>query len=338
VRVKTFLVSIFLFSSAALAGEVEDQVSQARQLIFDAEFDRAAAMLDQADVGAPNSALPVTRTALANIPYYRGVLDHYLGEGIVTGIASDTTMDFFREAIVFNPRFDWDRSLVSDPSGTIQDLFVQLKSEIDSRVQYASRVPVDSGIRVFLDGIVLGSDDFVVQGRHLVQVMCEDQSIVGEWVEFGDSPDFGCMCGESSCFGNGGVAMSPEDRPGTVLGTNSDSGSQGMSSLSETGGLALSASTITLGTGGAVLLAGIVTNFVVAAPVQEQVVHAEENPGSITSAQWLALEDRWNSVRFTTLGLLGAGAVVTGVGGYLYYTEGQSVSLTPNSIFLTGSF
>tara|TARA_B110000037_G_scaffold222495_1_gene297610 strand:+ start:685 stop:1680 length:996 start_codon:yes stop_codon:yes gene_type:complete len=331
VRVKTFLVSISLFSSVSFAGEVEDQVSQARQLIFDAEFDRAAAMLDQADVGAPNSELPVTRTALANIPYYRGVLDHYLGEGIVTGIASDTTMDFFREAIVFNPRFDWDRSLVSDPSGTIQDLFVQLKSEIDSRVQYASRIPEDSGVRVFLDGIVLGSDDFVVQGRHLVQVMCEDQSIVGEWVEFGDSPDFGCMCGESSCFGNGGVAMSPEDRPASVLSSTSSSDGSGGSS-------ALSTSTITLGAGGAVLLSGIIYNFVVAAPVQEEVQHSYDNPNSITPAQFDDLSARWDSARFTTLGLLGAGAVVTGVGGYLYYTEGQSVSLTPNSIFVTGSF
>jgi len=329
VRIKTFLVSISLFSSTAYAGEVEDQVDQARQLIFDAEFDRAAAMLDQADVGAPNSALPVTRTALANIPYYRGVLDHYLGEGIVTGIASDTTMDLFREAIVFNPRFDWDRSLVSDPTGTIEDLFVQLKSEIDSRMQYASRIPEDSSVRVFLDGVVLGANDFVVQGRHLVQVMCEDQTIVGEWVEFGESPDFGCMCGESACFGTGGAAMAEEDRPSTVIG----SGGGGEASLSS-----ISTSTITLGAGGAVLLGGIISNFVLAAPLQEQVAYVEANPGEITLEQWETLESDWNTARFTTLGLLGAGAVVTGVGGYLYYTEGQSVSLTPNSLFVSGSF
>lgn len=328
-RIKTFLVSISLFSSTAYAGEVEDQVDQARQLIFDAEFDRAAAMLDQADVGAPNSALPVTRTALANIPYYRGVLDHYLGEGIVTGIASDTTMDLFREAIVFNPRFDWDRSLVSDPTGTIEDLFVQLKSEIDSRMQYASRIPEDSSVRVFLDGVVLGANDFVVQGRHLVQVMCEDQTIVGEWVEFGESPDFGCMCGESACFGTGGAAMAEEDRPSTVIG----SGGGGEASLSS-----ISTSTITLGAGGAVLLGGIISYAVLAAPLQEQVAYVEANPGEITLEQWETLESDWNTARFTTLGLLGAGAVVTGVGGYLYYTEGQSVSLTPNSLFVSGSF
>ena len=331
-RIKTVLISMTLLSSTAFAGEVEDQVAQARQLIFDAEFDRAAAMLDQADVGAPNSALPVTRTALANIPYYRGVLDHYLGEGIVSGVASDTTMDFFREAIVFNPRFDWDRSLVSDPSGTIEDLFVQLKSEIDSRVQYASRVPADAGVRVFLDGLALGPDDFVVQGRHLVQVMCEDQTIVGEWVEFGDSPDFGCLCGESACFGTGGTAMSPEDRPSTPVSQGASSGDSGG------GGMALSASTMTLGAGGAILVGGILSNFILAAPLQEEVAYVEANPGSITMQQWETLRGDWDTARFTTLGLLGAGAVVTGVGGYLYYTEGQSVSLTPDGIFVAGSF
>jgi hypothetical protein len=180
-------------------------------------------------------------------------------------------------------------------------------------------------VRVFLDGIVLSADDFVVQGRHLVQVMCEDQTIVGDWVEFGESPDFGCMCGESVCFGNGG----DEAVSSGGVGNENDSGG---------GGIALSASTITLGSGGAVLVGGILYNFLVAAPLQDEVTFVEDNPASVTLAQWDALNADWNSARFTTLGLLGVGAAVTGIGGYLYYTEGQSVSLTPNSILVTGSF
>jgi hypothetical protein len=62
-------------------------------------------------------------------------------------------------------------------------------------------VPEDAQVRVFIDGVPQRFNNYVIEGRHLVQSMCPDQSIIGAWMEFGDIPDFGCICGEEFCFG-----------------------------------------------------------------------------------------------------------------------------------------
>ena len=109
---------------------VETLVQQARAAIEDADFDSAQRLLDEAESLAPESTIPVTKEGLRNIAFYRGVLDHYLGEGVATGQATDTTMDFFRQALVHDLNFEWDRNLVADPEGGVEFLFAQLRDEV----------------------------------------------------------------------------------------------------------------------------------------------------------------------------------------------------------------
>ena len=156
---------------------VETLVQQARAAIEDADFDTARRLLDEAESLAPESTIPVTKEGLRNIAFYRGVLDHYLGEGVATGQATDTTMDFFRQALVHDLNFEWDRDLVADPEGGVEFLFAQLRDEVSSRDQSETRIPAESAVRVLVDGNMVAADDFVIHGRHLVQVMCPDTRV-----------------------------------------------------------------------------------------------------------------------------------------------------------------
>ena len=287
---------------------VETLVQQARAAIEDADFENARMLLDEAESLAPESAIPVTKEGLRNIAFYRGVLDHYLGEGVATGQATDTTMDFFRQALVHDLNFEWDRNLVADPEGGVEYLFAQLKDEVASRNQSETRIPEQSAVRVLVDGIVVAADDFVIHGRHLVQVMCPDTRVLGRWIEFGESPDFGCFCGEDTCFTQKVVKEGPQW------------------------------SLFALGGGGALLAGGAITHFGVAAPTYAEIQAKNEDPHNINRKEADALTARWNVQRTVALSLYISGALMAGAGGGMFALESVSLHPTATGLGLSGQF
>ena len=127
---------------------VEDLVQEARTSIEEGDFEKASSLLDDAESLAPASTIPVTREGLRNIAFYRGVLDHYLGEGVVNGYPTDTTMDYFRQALVHDLSFEWDRELVADPEGGVEQVFAQLRDEIGSRKDVDVMKERDPNVRI----------------------------------------------------------------------------------------------------------------------------------------------------------------------------------------------
>ena len=295
---------------------VEDLVQSARASIEEADFEQARLYLDEAETLAPNSAIPVTREGLRNISFYRGVLDHYLGDGVAMGYATDSTMDFFRQALVHDLNFEWDRGLVADPEGGIEHLFAQLRDEVGARNQSDSRIPMDAQVRVFVDGSLVTSDDFIIHGRHLVQVMCPDQRVLGQWFEFGDAPDFGCICGQASCYLQAPAAE--VEKPGKRDGPRW--------------------SVVALGSGGALLAGGAIAHFAGAVPTYDEIEAARANPHGITRSEADELTARWNLQRSLSLGMYIGGALATGAGGGLLLMESVSLHPTGSGVGLSGKF
>ena len=313
-------LSVFLllfFSFSAGARTVEDRVQDARTAIEEGDFERATSLLDEAEAFAPQSPIPVTREGLRNIAFYRGVLDHYLGEGVVSGYPTDSTMNFFRQALVHDLSFEWDRSLVTDPDGDIEYVFQQLKDEVSSRNQSDSRVPLEASVRVFVDGALLASDDFIIQGRHLVQVMCPDTRVLGQWVDFGESPDFGCMCGEDSCF---------ESSDSTAL------------EEAPTEKSSLNLPLAMVGTGAAMLVGGTLTHLLGVNPAYSAIETARLDPHSISRSEADQLTQTFRVQRSLSLGLYLGGALALGAGGGLVVMESVSLHPTGNGLGFSGRF
>lgn len=324
-RLFSILFAALILISPSFAQEsprtVEDLVQWARAAIEDADFEKAREYLDEAEALAPSSTIPVTREGLRNISFYRGVLDHYLGEGVANGYATDSTMNFFRQALVHDLNFEWDRGLVADPEGGIEYLFAQLRDEVGARNQSDTRIPMDASVRVFVDGSMVSADDFIIHGRHLVQVMCPDSRVLGRWVKFGDSPDFGCMCGTENCFNNAAVT------PGLVPQKPAGAKRKGPR-----------VSLIVMGSGAALLASGAVTQFVVAAPTYAEIEAARADPHGTTRAEADALTAAWNTQRSISLGLYIGGALAAGAGGGLWIMESVAIHPTGTGVGFSGRF
>ena len=312
------LLLLFFVPLSASAKTVEDMVHAARTAIEEGDFEKATSLLDEAEAFAPKSPIPVTREGLRNIAFYRGVLDHYLGEGVVSGYPTDSTMNFFRQALAHDLTFEWDRSLVTDPDGDIEFVFQQLRDEVSSRNQSGSRVPLESTVRVFVDGAMVASDDFIIHGRHLVQVMCPDSRVLGKWVDFGDAPDFGCMCGEESCFEQGGKEAAAGD-------------SRQRSSTFQV-------PVAILGSGAVLVAGGAVAHFLGANPIYAEIEAARLDPHSINRAEADELTQKFNVQRSLSLGLYVGGALAVGAGGGLMVMEYVTLHPTGNGLGLSGRF
>lgn len=88
--------------------------------------------------------------------------------------------------------------------------------------------------------------------------------------------------------------------------------------------------------GGAMLAGGAVANFVLVNPAWSAIEAAREDPQSVTRAEADALTGRFNTFRGVTLGLLGGGAALAGVGVAL--DSSLTPYVMPGTIGLRGRF
>ena len=298
-------LALFLGGSVAWASPLLEQVDGAREAILDGEFETAHDLLDDAEKLAPKSDVPVLPSLLSRIQYYRGILEYFVGDKEVQAL------EYFKAALVHDTEFQWDEELVAEDE--LQDLFELLRREVNFRDRPAAGVPVAAITeKIYIDGRLMTSYDDVVEGRHLVQVMCAEGNLTSKWVLFGTAPDYRCFCSMSECF-----------RPSFAGG--------------EGAGLPLDQAL--LGGGALVLLAGSVVNFALLNPQFSEIQQARSNPSTVTRAEADALTASFQKTRALTLGLVAGGAVLGGAGGALWWKQRDvQVGIGADGIRMNGRF
>ncbi len=286
-----WILLVLLAPPSAWATTISDKTDLAREAILDGDFERAHDLLDDADRLAPESHEPVLRDTLSRIPYYRGILEYYVGDREVKAL------EYFKAALVHNDEFRWDVELVTEEEP--QDLFELLRNSIGSRPRPSAGVPVAAITeKIYIDGTLMNSYDDVVEGRHLVQVHCADGNLKNRWVEFGDAPDYGCICSLSECF-----------RPSFQNGESQVRSSSGSLDL------------VLLSAGGASIIGGTVVNFVLLNPLWLEIQEASSEPHTITRDEANLLEQQFSRRRALTLGLLGSGVLMGGAGTAMMFMD-----------------
>ena len=276
----------WLFSAPAMAETTDELVAEARAALLAGDSEAATRLLLRADEEAPESDMPVLRSSLAGIQYYLGMVE-YLSDS-----RSEVALSHFRASLTLDPGYHWDTDLLAelDP----QRFYELLRTEVRSRPQVESGVPeTENAPTVFLNGAMLYSYDSVLIGRHLVQVLCEGDRIAGRWVDFDEgAPDYRCVCDASLC----GEERRSLDLVG-MLTPDLDR-----------------REVVFLGTGGSLVLAGVVLNVALARPLFEEITYFRENSEEIDRESADALTARFNASRWATLGMFGTGLAVAALG------------------------
>lgn len=271
--------------AALMAGEVEDRVDAGLTAIKAGDFDAARDELDAAEEALPSSEEIVLGHTMASIHYYRGVIAYHDGN-------EDDTLGHWRKALVVDSSYGFDRTLIAD--GDPADLFEALRSEVGQRPQVASGV-TEEGPRVYIDGRLVYDYDHIVQGQHLVQVLCGD-ALVSVLVEVPPTPVYASVC-PGYVAPASVVEAAPVSLPEPELGAPR--------SLR---GPAL------MGGGGVLILAGAAVNFAVVGPTWREIQQARAFPFLHDRASADVLTTRFNRGRYATMGLYGLGALSLSAG------------------------
>jgi len=163
-------------------------MQQAREALIAKDYKTAKTLLTAAEAAAPTSASPLGEADLANLWFYRGLVEWRSGD------KDKAALDAWRKVLVVSPQFEPDAVLL--PETDAQDVLYALRGEVRNYDQFATGLPDDSGdALIFIDGKRLSADDMLTGGRHLVQVRCPDGSFAGSWYDYGQAPaDYLTIC------------------------------------------------------------------------------------------------------------------------------------------------
>ncbi len=273
-----------LIVGLVLAGEVEERVDAGLEAISTGDYEQARQELDAAENALGSSEEVVLGSTMASIYFYRGVIEYYDGD------RDEALLELWRLALVADPAYRFDRSVVSDPEPRV--LFEALRNEVAQRPQVASGIS-EGDPRVYIDGRMMYEYDHLVHGPHLVQVLCDDGALHSSVVEIPPTPVYASMC---PGYLPPVTAVDPLEPPPDL---DRWSFRPGMTMI---------------GGGGLLLAAGVALNFAVVAPAWREIEQARAFPQLHDRASSDALSQKFNRARWTTLGLFGAGAATFGAG------------------------
>lgn len=320
---------LFLVSSAfAQEADFASLMTTARQAILAKDWDAANAALKAAEAAAPASATLISNADLARITFYQGVVV-YRTEGV------DPAMAVWRKTLVIAGDFAPEKDVL--PEADAQDVFYALAEEQRNKEQVALGLPEDPGdVMIFVDGRRYEPLDSVYLGQHFVQLRCAEGNLVGSWYTFGaPPPDWLAPCNGGSypqpvVDGKKPKEKKPREPKEKKSGDDGDGGG--------------AAGIVLLGVGGAMVAGGVVTNFVMVNPAWEDIQAANEAPGSVSREDADAMESRFGTGRYVTLGLLGLGTTLAATGLVVTLVDDTaglpSVNLgfSPNGVLLSGSW
>ena len=173
--------------AAAHAAEMDTRLADIRKAMASKDFKATAKLFKEADKTVPSDPAVVTQHALATLWFYRGVAEHLQGD------PKGKAMDAWRQALVINSDFQWDTSVLDE--GDPQSLFEALRSEVRGRARLDTGVPEKVGeAKLYVDGVLRSTGDQVVEGQHLLQIVCPDGKVYGAWSDLSKAPSWLKMC------------------------------------------------------------------------------------------------------------------------------------------------
>ena len=124
--------------------------------------------------GVGNSV--VLNDVLAQYWFYRGLQSSRRG-------ASPRTLESFRQALVVDNTFEWDKAL--NQNLELRKVFEALRGEVTGREHVKARVPPQTGCAVaYVDGSRVDAESTVSVGLRLAQVQCPKGDVYSQWVDF----------------------------------------------------------------------------------------------------------------------------------------------------------
>jgi len=188
-RLRIGALSLALLLPGFAQAGVTDQLQAARAALVAGDARTADKALDLVEAAAPAEGAVVGSGQLAQLFFYRGVVEHLGGD------KKGRALDAWRQALLFDNSFRWDSEVLDadDP----RSLFEALRAEVRSRKRMDAFIPEKTGAaRLYVDGERRTSSDQVLQGMHLAQIECPDGSVYGRWTDLNKDPKWFKLCPE----------------------------------------------------------------------------------------------------------------------------------------------
>ncbi len=177
VRLLIGVLTVAVFGSTAHASP-QEHLTAARAALQDGKRKDARIALDAAEAAFSQTDSVVLNDVLASYWFYRGVHADSRRQ-------RSKAEDAFRQALVVDGTFAWDREVSEDLER--RKLFEALRGEVEGRDARSARVPEKVGCAVpYVDGSRVSNDSMVSIGRRLAQIQCPRGDVHSVWFDFND--------------------------------------------------------------------------------------------------------------------------------------------------------
>ena len=346
----TVLMGVFVGTAHAFP---QEDIAAARTALKAGDKKAVRDALDLAETAFADSEGVAPNEVLAAYWYYRGLVLLQRGK-------TKPAMEMFRQALVVQNDFVWDKDLSADMDA--RRLFEALRSEVRGRDVQSPKVPEKMGLaQAYVDGSRVRAGDWVAVGQRLAQVQCPEGDVHGLWTTFSEELDWLALCpyevdtsvdiyatmGPEDEFGGlSAFGEIPVDEPAPQPSSDTDdlktdgpqdSGSEASSSF-QLAELATPRN-IVMGVGGAMMTTGVVMHFTVVKPAFAMVEWGRRNPHELSRYQADILTERFVTRRRATWTIFGIGAGVAASGFFaMKPTTSLQPTVFPGGMGLQGQF
>ena len=340
----------------ALAGTAhafpQEHVEAARAALKTEDRKAVRAALDLAEAAFADSEGVAPNEVLAAYWYYRGLV--ILNRGKIK-----PAMEFFRQALVVENDFVWDRDLSQDTDA--RRLFEALRSEVRGRDVQSPKVPEKMGLaQAYVDGSRVRAGDWVSIGKRLAQIQCPEGDVHGVWTSFEEDLDWLALCPyevdtsidiyatavpEDDFGGLGGFGELPTDEPTSepISEASEPESAPSKEPVAETESTFRIADlatprNIVMAVGGGMMTAGVVMHFTVVKPSYAMVEWGRRNPHELSRYQADILTERFVNRRRLTWTIFGVGTGIAATGFFVMKPTTLQPTVFPGGMGLQGRF
>jgi len=159
-----------------------EALQKARDAIANDKRRDARSALEEANISFFEGDSIVLNDVLAQYWFYRALVAQQRGKRAAT-------MEAFRQTLVVDRSFRWDRELVDDLE--MRKMFEALRGEVEGREVHSANIPEKTGCAVlYVDGSKVAFGDKVSVGYRLAQVQCPKGDVYGTWTDFNEEEPF----------------------------------------------------------------------------------------------------------------------------------------------------